>query len=124
NTTLNFVVVVRGYMGTQAAPHPSGDMVLVAPSYNTTLGTGANPVPNGLFQQDPPLNGACTAANTTTSPWVNVTNGSQWLCSSVTGTFVPGFINPLNPESSEQTATVAAATGAVLPSGPLFIISG
>lgn len=117
-------VVFRGYLGTQAAPHPSGDMVLIAPTYQTTLGQGGNPVPNGFFQQDPPMNGTCTAANTTTSPWINVLAGAQWLCSSITGTFVPGFVNPLSPQAEGQTATVASAAGAILPSGPLFIVSG
>src|SRR4051812_34210734 len=31
--TLN---VIRGYLGTQAAPHPSGDMVLYGPNYAVT----------------------------------------------------------------------------------------
>jgi hypothetical protein len=124
NSTSGFVGVLRGYLGTQAAPHLSGAMVLVAPNYNTTVGQGANPVPNGLFAQDPPMGSTCTAANTTTSPWVNVLTGAQWLCSSVTGGWVAGFNNPYASDWSGQTATVAAATGAVLPSGPLFIISG
>lgn len=117
-------VVFRGYLGTQASPHASGDMVLIAPAYQTNLAQGGNPVPNGLFQQDPPLNGACTAANTPTTPWVNVLSGAQWLCSSITGTWVPGFVNPLSPQSEGQTATVASAAGVILPSGPLFVVSG
>lgn len=117
-------LVYRGYLSTQASPHVSGDMVLIAPVYQTTLGQGGNPTPNGFFQQDPPLNGACTAANTPATPWVNVLSGAQWLCSSITGTWVPGFVNPLSPQSEGQTATVASAAGAILPSGPLFVVSG
>lgn len=117
-------VVFRGYLSTQAAPHVSGDMVLIAPAYQTNLALGGNPVPNGLFPQDPPMGGACTAANTPTTPWVNVITGVQWLCSSVTGTWVPGFNNPLVPIMSEVTASVASVAGSTLPSGPLFHVTG
>lgn len=116
--------VNRGYLGTQAAPHPSGDMVLYGPNYAATVALGGNLVPNGLFQQDPPVGGTCTAANTPTTPWINVLTGVQWLCSSITGTWVAGFQNPLSGDFSGQTATVAAAAGAILPSGPLFVVSG
>jgi hypothetical protein len=116
--------VNRGYLGTQAAPHPSGDMVLYGPNYAVTLAVGGNPVPSGLFQYDPTVGSTCTAAGTPTTPWVNVLTGFQWLCSSVTGTFVPGFNNPLATDFAGQTTTVPAAAGTVTPSGPLFIISG
>jgi hypothetical protein len=124
NATTGLISVNRGYLGTQAAPHLSGAMVLVAPNYNVTIAQGGNPVPNGLFSQDPPMGSTCTAANTTTSPWVNVLTGAQWLCSSVTGGWVAGFNNPYASDWSGQTATVAAAAGVILPSGPLFIVSG
>lgn len=124
NTTSCTAVVNRGYLGTQASPHPSGDMVLYGPNYAVTLSQGGNPVPSGLFQQDPPVNGACTAASTPTTPWVNVLTGSQWLCSSITGTWVPGFQNPWITDGAWQTATVPAAAGAITPSGPLFVVSG
>jgi len=124
NTTSCVLTVNRGYLGTQAAPHPSGDMVLYGLNYAVTIAQGGNPLPSGLFQQDPPINGTCTAANTPATPWVNVFTGAQWLCSTVTGTWVPGFNNPLVPAFAGQTTTVAAATGAVLPTGPVFVISG
>lgn len=125
NASTGCLTVNRGYLGTQASPHISGDMVLVAPQYQTTNGTGANPIPSGLFQQDPPYGGACTLAGTPTTPWVNVLNGAQWLCSSLTGTWVPGWANPLaSPATWGQTATVASAAGTVTPSGPYFNISG
>lgn len=123
NTTTCVLTVNRGYMGTQPAPHPSGDMVLYGPNYAVTVGTGGNPVPNGLFQQDPPP-GSCTAANTPTAPWVNVLTGAQWLCSTITNTWVPGFNNPLYPMSAAPTASVASVAGATLPSGPLFHVTG
>jgi hypothetical protein len=116
--------VFRGYMGTQAAPHPSGDMVLYGANYAVTLAQGGNPVPSGLFQQDPPANGTCTPGGTPATPWVNVLTGSQWLCSSITNTWVPGYQNPWITDGAWQTATVAAAAGVILPSGPLFVVSG
>jgi hypothetical protein len=122
NTTSKITCGLRGYLGTQASPHPNGDMVLVAPVYNTA--NGGNPMPNGFFNQDPPLGGACTAANTPATPWVNVLTGAQWLCSSLTGTWVPGFQNPWAIDSSAQTASVVSGAGANLPTGPLFVVSG
>lgn len=115
------VGVIRGYLGTQAAPHPSGDMVLVAPAYQTNLQFGGNPQPNGFFSQDPPQNGTCTAAGTPATPWVNILTGAQWLCSSVTGTWIPGFNNAYPDEPS---AAVASAAGQITPSGPLFHVTG
>lgn len=123
NTTSCVATVTRGYLGTQAAPHVSGDMVLYGPNYAVTLAQGGNPVPNGLFQQDPPQGGACTTANTPTTPWVNVLTGAQWLCSTITGTWVPGFNNPLIPEAQAPTTAVASAT-TIVPSGPLFHLTG
>ncbi len=111
--------VVRGVNGTVAAPHPNGDMVLFGPSRFfyvndpggvTTAGTGASGV-------------ACTAANVIVTPWLNVRTGAQWLCSTITGTWVPGW-NNAGGDFFGQTATVAAAAGVILPSGPLFIVSG
>jgi hypothetical protein len=125
NTSTNCLTVNRGYLGTQASPHISGDMVLIGNQYQSTLGQGGNPVPSGLFQQDPAYNGTCTAANTPTTPWVNVLTGAQWLCSTQTGTWAPGWSNPLSaPATWIQTGTVASAAGAVTPSGPYFNISG
>lgn len=119
------LTVNRGYLGTQASPHASGEMVLYGPNYATTVSLGGNPLPSGLYQQDPPYGGACTAANTPTTPWVNVLTGSEWLCSAQTNTWAPGFGNPLaNPASWIQTGTVASAAGAITPSGPYFNISG
>src|SRR5215469_13646628 len=72
NTSLKSVGVFRGYLGTQAAPHPSGEMVLISNVYSTNQQFGANPLPSGFFQQDPQYGATCTAANTPTTPWVNV----------------------------------------------------
>lgn len=125
NTTTCVANVNRGYLGTQAAPHPSGDMVLYGPNYAVTVALGGNPVPSGLFQVDPPYNGTCTAANTPTTPWINVLTGAQWVCSTQTNTWAPSWDNPLsNPASWIQTGTVASVAGSTTVSGPYFNISG
>jgi hypothetical protein len=124
NTSIKSVCGFRGYLGTTAMPHQSGDMVLIAQQYSTNQQYGANPVPSGFFPQDAPWGGSCIPANTPTTPWVNVLTAAQWLCSSITSTWVPGFNNPLVPGYAGQTATVPAAAGTVTPSGPLFVISG
>jgi hypothetical protein len=124
NTTSCTAVVNRGYLGTQASPHVSGAMVLYGANYATTIAQGGNPQPSGLFQQDPPMGGTCTATGTPSTPWVNVLTGAQWLCSSVTGTWVAGWNNQYAPEWSGATASVASVAGATLPSGPLFTITG
>jgi hypothetical protein len=123
NTSACSGSVLRGYLGTQAAPHPSGDMVLIAPVYQTNLAQGGNPVPNGLFNVDPPIGSTCSAG-VPTNIWVNVLTGAQWICSTITNTWSPGWNNPLAGDFSVQTTTVPSAAGAVTPSGPLFVISG
>jgi hypothetical protein len=113
--------VLRAQQGTKLSAHVSGAMVLietVSPQFGGYQGSG------GFQQTDPPNGGACTATNTNATPWINIITGYQWLCSSITGTWVSGFNNPFAGDFSGQTATVAAATGAVLPTGALFVISG
>ena len=106
NTSAVSVTVTRGQSGTAAAPHASGTMVLV--------GVGA------VFQTYDP-SGYCTAATTIAQPLINVRNGNQWLCSSVSNTWVPGFNNS---GADSPTAAVASAAGVILPSGPLFHVTG
>lgn len=114
----NLLTVVRGYNGTVATPHASGTMVLVGkpiwfyvndPGGSPTSGTGV-------------AGAACLAANVVVSPWLNIRTGAQWLCSSVTNTWVPGWNNA--SVENVSTATVASAAGAITPSGPFFSISG
>lgn len=110
--------VLRGQMGTKTMAHASGSMVLiqnVTPQFGGFAGSG------GLQSTDPPLGGACTTANTLVTPWVNVITGYQWLCSTITQTWVPGFNNPLQ---KANTAAVASAAGQITPSGPQFHITG
>lgn len=116
--------VLRAQMGTKASPHPSGDMVLaevVTPQFGGFSGSG------GLQTVDPPINGGCTASATLATPWVNVNSGAQWLCSTITSSWVPGWNNPFSGGPggrSTVTAAVASAAGQVTPSGPLFHITG
>lgn len=110
NTTTKVVTVIRGYAGTGAAPHASGTMVLAG-------------LTNQFYSVDP--SGACTAASTVATPWVNILSGAQWICSTVTLTWVPGFGNPGTPGKPIAVSTaVASAAGQVTPSGPLFHITG
>ena len=105
------VTVIRGVGGSQAAAHPSGDMVLIGP-------------PQAFPDFDP--EGTCSGTGATNpvqyTPWVNLRTGNQWLCSTITKTWVPGFSN----FTAERVVTtlVADAASAVLPSGPLFEMGG
>ena len=76
NTTTGEVTVARGAAGTPAAGHAKGAMVLAG---NPTF----------FFDHDP----QGTTSNQLVTPYVNVSNGLQWLLSSITGTWVPGFGN-------------------------------
>jgi hypothetical protein len=102
------ISVIRGAAGTAAVNHISGAIVIIGPR-------------QAFIAYDP--DGACTAANTAYTPTINIKNGYQWLCSTVSGVlkWVPGFNNPNPPEPS---AAVASAAGLITPSGPLFHITG
>lgn len=100
------VVTVRRGAAGQRTAHVSGAMVLYGP-------------PNWFQKYDP--SGGCTAASTYVTPWVNVTNGLQWLCSTITASWVPGWQNP-NPPAA--TAAVASVAGATAVNGPLQHITG
>lgn len=109
------VPVIRGMRGTQAAPHVAGTMVLFGQV--NLLGS------NEFFERDP-VPGLCSTPFPQ-SPWINILSGMQWLCSSVTGTWVPGFGNPgTSAIALMPTASVASVAGATLPSGPLFHVTG
>lgn len=99
--------VTRGYYGTLANTHISGAVVFVGP-------------PSAFQVVDP--SGSCVAANQPFTPYLNVKTGNQWLCSTISLAWVPGFFNVAAPGG--VTAAVASAAGAVLPSGPLFHITG
>jgi hypothetical protein len=114
NTTTLQAVVQRGYLSTTVQPHNSGTMVLIGP-------------PGAFNSQDPmgsngALPGACVAAATAFTPYINVTTGRQWLCSTITNTWVAGWNNDVSPPMA--TATVASAAGLITPSGPQFAVTG
>jgi len=66
---------------------------------------------------------ACTPSAQQVTPWVNIYTGAEWLCSSITSTYVPGFNNGLNASAPVPTTAVASAT-TILPSGPFFHLTG
>jgi hypothetical protein len=112
--------VLRGWNSTVASGHASGAMVLYGrANWFYQYDPGASAQTSGGISGVP-----CTSTTVFVTPWVNVRTGSQWLCSSITSTWVPGFNNPLVVSSSVATATVASAAGVILPSGPLFSVSG
>ncbi len=92
----------------RAMNHISGAYVLVA--------TAAN------WFQSVDAFGAIAAALVYANPWLNVDTGLQWLFSTISNSWVPGFLNSSgNPEC---TTLVASAAGAIVPSGPLFHVDG
>jgi hypothetical protein len=93
----------------------SGAYVVIGQSAaNEAIGLGPS-----FFEYDPV--GSVTAVNVPITPWINVTNGLQWL-RSVDGLWVPGFNN--RTAGPGVTATVASFAGFILPSGPLFHVTG
>lgn len=62
------------------------------------------------------------ATNGPDTPWVNTLTGNQWLYSSILGCWVPGFAN--RTAIAQVTAAVASAAGVILPSGPLYHVTG
>jgi hypothetical protein len=100
------ITVVRGKSGART-DFPNGSMILFGPA-------------NWFKDYDP--SGGCTAANTYSTPYVNVLTGSQWLCSTITLSWVPGWQNDVGPVA--VTAAVASAAGQITPSGQLFHVTG
>ncbi len=91
-----------------AKAHASGAMVLVA----TTA--------NWFYSVDPV--GSCVTASTYVTPYLNVTNGNQWICSTITLTWVPGWGN--YTAAPEATLLVSSVAGTTAVSGPLLHING
>jgi hypothetical protein len=116
------LTVVRGVNGTAATPHASGAMVLFGPArFFYVMDPGSITMANGTVSGV-----ACVVNNVVVSPWLNVRSGAQWLCSSDTLTWVPGWHNQGAGSAanvpSAGTEASAAGTNAVL--GPVFAISG
>ena len=112
--------VLRAQQGTKAGYHRSGALALIgtmSPQFGGVAGSG------GFQTADPPLNSVCTAGSTGLTPWINVITGEQWLCSTVTNTWVPGWNNRFVPIQSQVTTAVASAS-TIVPTGPLFHLTG
>jgi hypothetical protein len=129
NTSSGCVSVRRGDLGTRAANHSAGEPVVISAVYQTQLGLGANPASNGFDDHDPSLGSLCYSTSSPVVPLppayplINVLTGAQWLCSTLTNQWVPGFQNPWAGESSSPTTAVASAA-AITPTGPLFHVTG
>ncbi len=94
----------------KATPHVSSAMVLVATA------------PNWFYSVDPV--GSCVTASVYASPYLNVTNGAQWLCSAKTLSWVPGWGNPYGSPAVLSGTATASVAGATAVAGPLIEISG
>ncbi len=114
-TAINGVAVSVSRLGLFRQAFVSGAYVIIGQSPgNEAIGLGPS-----FFEYDPV--GSVAAVNVPITPWINVTNGNQWL-RSVDGLWVPGFNN--RTAGPGVTATVASFAGFILPSGPLFHVTG
>ena len=109
------IKVFRGYQGTPVSTHLSGAGVLLGPA------AAFNPISTGVNAAGDP-SGSCTPGSTLYTPYVNIKSGNQWLCSSVTNSWVPGWGNTSAPTG--VTTLLASSAGAQTLSGPLFHMSG
>jgi hypothetical protein len=107
-TVSGTVIGVRRGLSGIRGPLPAGATVLIGS-------------PTWFQKYDP--TGSCVTASLYSYPWVNTVTGAQSLCSTVTGTWVPSWGNPMI-EAQAPTTAVASAAGLVSPSGPLFHITG
>lgn len=103
-----YVCVAR--VNGRAVSHLNGAMVLIATA------------PNWFQTKDP--RGSCTTPNTYVTPWLNKTNGLQWVCSAKTLAWIPGWGNfSAAPQINAGTA-VASVAGTTGVDGPLIHVSG
>ena len=119
-STRGELMTVQAVSGTQVTvsrldefkmPHVSGAIVLIQNIDPTLPQPFQGKNPNTVPRVTPTL-----------TFWLNVVTGEQWLWSTVTNTWVPGFNNTSAPLSPTAAIT---ATAAVLPapSGPLFHVA-
>jgi hypothetical protein len=99
----------------------SGATVIIAPPASSDSMFGG-PYLGGFQSFDPAGSSQENMNSAVLQPWVNVTNGNQWLYSTVTSLWVASFNN--NSAVKGVTAAVASAAGLVTPSGPVFHITG
>lgn len=102
----------------------TGSIVIIGPVPTSGLYSGGEIIGSGFQEFDPVGNpniaGSYPGAPVYT-PWINTANGNQWL-QGINGQWVPGWNNPSTQKGI--TAAVASAAGPVVPSGPLFHITG
>jgi hypothetical protein len=123
NVIAKTVSVIRGSGGSQASAHALGTIVIAG-------------TPGAFFDFDP--EGFCAALPNVPpgqnqvignppafTPWINQRTGAQWICSTVTNTWVPGFSGYAGYNAATPTVTtIVASATTILPSGPLFTVSG
>jgi hypothetical protein len=96
-----------GISGGNKVPHSTGAIVLAG-------------TPDQFYTKNP--YGGVVAADIANTPYVNITTGEQWLAPTLAGlNWVKGWNQPA---PFGPTAAVASAAGAILPSGPLFHVTG
>lgn len=109
--------VTRGYNSTTATAHASGTMALYGRSvWFYQNDPGAVTIADGSISGVP-----CTPSTVFVTPWLNVRNGAQWICSATTNTWIPGWNNNGTPIMAGTQASVAGSTPVL---GPFFQISG
>lgn len=101
------VSVARGQNGTKAVPHASNSMVLAGR-------------PDWFYNYQP--TGACTTAATYVTPWVDIADSTQWLCSTISLQWMVGYQN--SATTAQANTVVASVNGLITPTGPLFHVTG
>ena len=101
----------------------TGSIVVIAPAPNAAANFGGN-FNGGFFETDPvgdpSVAGSYPGAPVVT-PWLNATNGLQWL-QDVNGVWQSGWNN--NGSVSGPTTAVASVAGPITPTGRLFHVTG
>lgn len=96
--------------GSRAKPHLNAAMVLIATA------------PNWFQTADP--RGSCVTASTYVTPWLNINNGLQWICSAKTLAWIPGWGNRITSPQINGASAIASVGGTTAVDGPLLHISG
>lgn len=131
--TVGELMYVTGVSGNQVAVSRlsmfrqsfyAGATIVIGPAPNSGAYVGALGFGSGFFETDPvgdPSVPGTYPGVPFFTPWLNATNGNQWL-QGINGQWVPGFNNPSAQKG--VTAAVASVAGFILPSGPLFHVTG
>lgn len=92
------------------APHPTGAIVLIASVDPLIPGFQEfNPIGRGTNNPQPLA---------TTTPWVNIATGEQWIYSALSDQWAPGWNNPLPVSAPSAVQTIPA--GPMTPGSRLF----